>query len=425
MIERRGHCARLAAAGLAVAALGAGCEAEPSDLGLLPSGTSGPDGGAGQGGQAGAGGADAGPSEAGADAAPDAQEDAAPDAAPPPSFSFVVFGDNQFATESCTSGVPERLAVPEVVRSLSPTFVLSVGDLMDHGYDDGAYAKLVSCYEGMLAELPFFPTSGNHDMAKGGIWKYKAYLEEQLGTRNPSVWPGDFAGDFAVAYEDDPTEYSTDFDKPTHLDDVPSGVSFKTFYAVRFQNAYFISFEQGTRWWTNTPRSWVEKHLKAARSAPGIEHVFVTMHHPMYSVKMEETDPSECVKPVRQAYEALVRDYDVTAVFSGHVHLYERFYVPDDGSPTKSDSPPSIYPHDGHAVHYVTTGGGGGPLPNNCSPIPAPLKQYSFQYLQARRCGYHVTRVQVEGKKLTLSVIGVTGNASDHTTELWDEIVVQ
>jgi hypothetical protein len=103
------------------------------------------------------------------------------------------------------------------------------------------------------------------------------------------------------------------------------------------------------------------------------------------------------------------------------VHLYEHFAVPDDGTPTQQTPPPGSYANDGSAVHYVTTGGGGGPLPNGCSPPPNPKQQFSHGYLQNRHCGYHVTRVQVEGKKLAVSVIGISGDTASQSTETLDE----
>ena len=400
-----------------------GCGDEACDGSCVPGhGTAG-FGGAGTGATGlGAGGAGTGGAGAEAGSIPDA----GPDAPPPPSYSFVVFGDNQFATASCTSGVPERLAVPEVVRSLAPTFVMHVGDLMDHGYEAGAYAKFVSCYQGMLSELPLFPTSGNHDMGSGAILDYKTYLEGQLTTRNSAAYGAAYASDFAVTYEDDPNSYSTDPSNPGSTSDVPSGFSFKTYYSMRFKNAYVISFEIGTHWWADTPRSWLHQHLDEAHADPTIDHIFVIMHHPLYSTHMQDSSSSgECIKPVRDEYEQLFRDHDVTVVFNGHVHLYEHFYVPDDGTPTHQSPPPATYPHDGNAVHYITTGGGGGPTPNNCNPPPTPLQQVSYDYLQAGNCGYHVTRVQVEGKKLTVNVLEVSGDASSQSTSSWDEFTIE
>jgi hypothetical protein len=107
--------------------------------------------------------------------------------------------------------------------------------------------------------------------------------------------------------------------------------------------------------------------------------------------------------------------------FNGHVHLYEHFYVPDDGTHTQTDSPPTSYTHDGQAVHYVTTGGGG-PSPS-CDATPK--HQFSWDYFQKRGCGNHVTYVQVVGKSLRFQVIHVTGNESDYSTEIWDEFTIQ
>jgi hypothetical protein len=331
-------------------------------------------------------------------------------------FSFVIYGDTQFATANCTSGIPERLAVPKAIAALKPTFVLHTGDLMDHGYENGAYDQFQSCSDPMVSSAPFFPTSGNHDMGSGGILKYRKYLEYQLFTRNPAEYGASYAKDFVVAYGDDPATYSTDFDKPGDKSVVPSGVSFETFFAWRFQNAYFLSFEQGTRWWTNTPKPWVEKHLKAARSDPTIDHVFVLMHHPLYSTTMPDTDDSECILPVRKAYEALFRKHDVTMVFAGHAHLYEHFWVPDDDHETRADPHPATYAGDGSAIHYVITGGGGGPL-NSC---PTPKKETSWAFFQGRFCDYHVTRVAVDGKKLSVTAVTVSGKSTSYTTKTAD-----
>ena len=260
-------------------------------------------------------------------------------------------------------------------------------------------------------------------MGSGGIWAFKTYLEEQLFDRNADVWTGDYGGDVTVWYEDDPNEYSTDWDNKTHLDVVPSGVSYETFYAIRHANALVLSFEQGTRWWSNTPKSWLETHLAAAHTDPAIDHVFVIMHHPLYSTRMAELDSGECIQPVRNHYEQLFRDYDVTAVFAGHTHIYDRFYVPDDGTPTQTDQPPAVYAHDGQAVHYVVTGGAG-PVPG-CSPPPTVLHEFSFNYAQAQGCGHHFVRVDVEGSSLRFRVIGVEGSATDYTTTQWDEFRIE
>ena len=337
----------------------------------------------------------------------------------------MVFGDNQFATRSPTSGVPERMALPKVVVELKPDLVLHTGDLMDHGYEKGAYERFVEYYAGMLGAVPFFPTLGNHDAARGGTLSYKASLVQQLRTRNPRVGGKQFARDCRLWFEDDPKPYPQSFSDPAgpkFRPDLPSGVSFKTFYAFRFRNAVFLSLEQGTRWWANTPRSWVEKHLAAARKGAGVDHVFVFMHHPMYSTTMCESPPNpktpssgECIEPVRRLYEPLFRQYDVTMVFSGHAHLYDRCYVPDDGHATRADPPPTAYPHDGRGIHYIVTGGGGGPLNGG-----GLRQERSYSFLQRRVCAYHVTEVRVAGRQLDVKVHLIKGTEQAPAHELFD-----
>jgi hypothetical protein len=371
--------------------------------------------------------ADSAPDEADSDTAEpgdaDAPDEAEADVPPPPRFSFAVIADSQFATTSCTSGVSERTAVPRVLVDLAPAFVLEAGDLMDRAAEAGAYDQFENCYAPFLPLMPFFPTMGNHDAGSGGILAYKTYLERRLETANAAAWSGDYAADFPTWYEDDPTVYSTDFGAPTHTDTVPSGVSFKTFYAFRHANAYFVSMEIGTRWWSNTPTDWLDRHLAAAQADPAIDHVFVFLHHPIYSTTMADSGTGECTGPVREHYDPIFHARDVTMVFSGHAHVYDRFWVPDDGHRT-ADAPPTTYPHDGNGVHYIVTGGAGGPLPT-CSPMPAATGVVGWEYSQARGCGYHVTLVEVDGPRLTVRVIGVEGGSTDYTTSEWDRFTIE
>jgi len=347
-----------------------------------------------------------------------------------PAFSFVVFGDNQFATNSPTSGVPERMAIPNVVLALKPTFVLHTGDLMDHGRDPEAYERFVQYYDEMLRRVPFFPTMGNHDAGYPGIRNYKAYLKKQLWELNAGAFGPDYRERFNIFYEDDKADYPTRFDDPRcrgFKDRVPSGVSFKTFYAFRFANAYFISCEQGTRWWANTPTPWLERHLQQARGNSEIDHIVVYLHHPLYSTTMRESPPDpakpgsgECIAPVRRQFEPLFRTYDVTLAFSGHAHLYDHCYVPDDDHDTRAEPPPTRYPHDGQGVHYIVSGGGGGALNRG-----GWVKDRSYRYFQKRVCAYHVIQVEVAGKALSVTVHTVNGSAEKHTSTVFDRFTVE
>lgn len=344
---------------------------------------------------------------------------------------FVVFGDNQQAVNSADSGVRERLAAPRVIRDLKPDFVLSVGDLMDRGEAPGVYEKFAEYQQPFLAAVPFFPTMGNHDAL--GVAQYKRYLEKQLLEVNPKVFgPEKYAAAFKVFYGDDPVEYPTGFKSPDvakFKNVVPSGVNFKTNYAFAYRNCYFISMETGTRWWSNTPLPWLEKHLAAAAADPAIEHIFVYLHHPLYSTAMHDTPPDpkkpgsgECMRPVREAYEPLLKKYRVRMVFSGHVHNYEHLFVPFDGAPTRpaAGAPRPEHYRAADGIHYLITGGGGGPL----GKIGDVNRGPSYQFRQTGATGYHVLDVEVDGVDVTVRMVRVAGGAADFSGSVADRFAV-
>jgi hypothetical protein len=346
------------------------------------------------------------------------------EAGPPVVYSFVAMSDTQPPTTSCEiPGNPDMLAIPQAVLSLKPDFVIDMGDLMDHGGEKGAYDAFKSCYGDILLKVPFFPTMGNHDEDWGmGFTPYTKYLEEQLGKQNQSLVGVLYPRRFPLWYKDDPTKYSTDIDKPTMKNIVPSGFSWKTFYAFKYQNAYFLSFELMLPFFTDTPIPWVEKHLKAARADPTVEHIFVYLHYPLYISSADETDPDVGLYAVRKWYEALFRKYDVTMVLSGHAHMYSHAYVPDDGHATRTKRPPPVYTHDGKAIHYVVAGGSSWTI----NPLPDEYTdQKSYKYIQARGTGNHVVNVSVEGKKLTVHVISVRGDATTTKTSTLDRFVIE
>lgn len=346
----------------------------------------------------------------------------------PDSFSFVVFGDNQCAVNSAVSGVPERQAIPRLVRRLQPAFVLHTGDLMDRGENPQAYPRFHEYYHEMLSAAPFFPTLGNHDAL--GVHNYKAFLGDLLSRHNPQVYAGDYVRDFAVCFEDDPVMYPADFKSPLRHDfqpDVPTGVNFKTNYAFRYRNACFISLEVGTRWWSNTPRSWLERHLQRAAADPGIQHIIVWLHHPIYSVSMRETPPDpaqpgsgECLAPVREAYEPLFQKYRVSIVFSGHVHAYEHLFVPTDKQPSSGKFSDGRFPGRDGGIHYQVTGGGGGPLNRSSSG----RQELSQAFLQQRFCAYHVLQVTVRGGELQVQALKLQGGPDEFTTAVADAYIL-
>ena len=68
-----------------------------------------------------------------------------------------------------------------------------------------------------------------------------------------------------------------------------------------------------------------------------MKHVFVVMHHPPFSISLHGGQAE-----LREAWTPLFERYEVSAVFSGHDHVYSRA--------------------ERNGVRYFVSGGGGAPL---------------------------------------------------------------
>ena len=344
-------------------------------------------------------------------------------------YSFVVLGDTQFHNNDCHAGPTELNAVPRAVLALQPDFLLHVGDLMHEARDPGTYHVFNKCMAEMVNRVPMFPAVGNHDMDYDlGIINFREYLQHQIFLRNAVLWGSSYAADFPITYQDDQAVYSQDKDEPREFDLVPSGFAHKLYYAFRHRNAYFVVFEVGTRWEVCTPPKWVERHLRLARSDPSIEHLFVLLHHPLYSTFMDETGGGDTLTSVRGPYEGLFRKYDVTTVFTGHAHVYEHFYVPDDGKPTRSPHrKEQRYVQDGSGVHHLTVGPSGSAyMPGDyCQNIPEPREEPSLAYLQGRGCGHNMAQVIVRGKDVDVNIVGLKGNPKAFQLSVWDSFTIK
>jgi 3',5'-cyclic AMP phosphodiesterase CpdA len=127
--------------------------------------------------------------------------------------------------------------------------------------------------------------------------------------------------------------------------------------------------------------AWLERELIAARQDPAMRHVFVVMHHPPFSVSLHGGS-----RDLRERWTPLFEKYQVTAVFSGHDHVYERAE------------------HNG--IRYFVSGGGGAPLyPRRPHPSAADLD--AVKKLERT---FHFLRVTVTGGR-----VEVTGVRSDGT----------
>jgi 3',5'-cyclic AMP phosphodiesterase CpdA len=260
-------------------------------------------------------------------------------------FSFVVVGDSR-------NGIEQHRRVVQRMSQEVPDFVLGTGDMVDEGFRQEQWQQFFDVESEMLRDNVYFPALGNHDRQGRGRTadSYRAFFS------------------------------------------VPeNGGDSERYYAFTYASARFLVLDSNAYSFALTDQtSWIERELIAARQDPSIHHIFVVMHHPPFSISLHggATD-------LRERWTPLFEQYNVSAVFSGHDHVYERA--------------------DHNGVRYFVSGGGGAPLyPRR--PKPSAIDSAAVKKFERV---LHYLRVTVTGNRLEVSAIRADGTAIETTT--WTE----
>ena len=264
-----------------------------------------------------------------------------------------------FVAYGDTRSNPEahKKVITEIV-SLHPEFVLQSGDLVSDGRNPSQWAQFDQITAPLrAAHIAYYPARGNHD----------------LGTFYPHYVPNTFDSG----------------DKTNKL-----------FYAFSRHDNRFIIVDSMEEYGPGSKQYvWLEGEL--ARSSKTSVNMFVMFHEGPFSV-----GPHGPTLEAQKYLHPLFVKYHPRAVFCGHDHLYYR---------TKRDG-----------VTYIVTGGGGAPpyRPQNSQvAIPGDVFQQDVDSLgrplgdaQYAALIYHAIRCEVEGPRVTATVIRPDGSVIDKFT---------
>jgi len=254
-----------------------------------------------------------------------------------------------------TNPIAHAEVIHEIV-GMRPEFVLQSGDLVSDGGNPRQWAQFEQITKPLRdAGIAYYPARGNHD----------------LGRYYPSC-------------------VTEPFDSGDRIH--------KLYYAfTRHRNRFIIvdsmePYQPGSRQYV-----WLEYELARARKTA--INTFVMFHEGPFSVGPHGSTPE-----AQKYLHPLFVKYHPRAVFCGHDHLYYR---------TTRDG-----------VTYVVTGGGGAPpyRPENAQiAIPGdvfvtdvdnmgrPLSDSDYNALI-----YHAIRCDVDGPRVTFTVIRLDGTVIDH-----------
>jgi 3',5'-cyclic AMP phosphodiesterase CpdA len=321
-------------------------------------------------------------------------------------FSFVAYGDTRGGSDSNVPGdgqiiQPQHSRIVDRViahmHTLASTpfpirFVLQSGDAVLRGTDAAMWNISFNPIIERLtktANLPYYFTAGNHDVAVGGNAGRAQGLQQTLTAMSKLIPPDG---------------------SPRRLNGYPT-------YAFGYGNSFFIALDSNIAddqvqlaWVTNQL-----EHLDRRR----YRHVITFFHHPPFSSgphgravapggdqKLADR-PEPQTAAIRNLWLPLFRKHHVDLTITGHDHLFDHWverYV-DRGRTYRMD--------------HVVTGGGGAPI---YTYIGEPdLRAYiSANAAQAVRLDHpmkpgvtadanpsHFVTIRVDGERLSLEVTGI------------------
>lgn len=265
---------------------------------------------------------------------------------------FLVHGDSRdgLPLEPGAGASPqERAALMARMVAESPDFVIHAGDIARVGGMESQWLTFDADYAPLRdAGIALVPVLGNHEYLgsnEDGLDSYFARFPHLLGRK----W-----------------------------------------YDLRYRDLLLLVLDSNVGELAEYERAaqdrWLGETLDAAEADGSVGRVLVFTHHPALSNR--STTGSGPEPWVRETVLAAARDHGkVRAIFSGHVHTYERFVV-------------------GH-VQCVVTGGGGSPLHALAGKETLAVDAYEG----ARR--YHFVRIEVgEGVRATVEMLGEDGSWS-------------
>ncbi|MHA1792605.1 MAG: fibronectin type III domain-containing protein [Promethearchaeota archaeon] len=257
----------------------------------------------------------------------------------PDVVSFCVYGDTR-PPDSRNKDVVALMAKRD------PQFWLHVGDLVGAGGSMPQWDTFLDELRGLSEYSSFMPVIGNHE-----------YYGESSGE------PMNFYEIFALPGDESTFAFS--------VGDVLI-MALNTRDWSKWTDGHAVKPEELA--WAN--QTLAENYLK-------YKWILLYCHYPPFSTWGVDTKVVNDIKP-------LAERYDVDVVFTGHVHNYERFDVPNNQTGNTN-------------ITYFVTGGGGAPL--DSASGSSDFSQAYFSQYQYLYCNITDTSMYVECVNLTESVI--------------------
>ena len=227
-------------------------------------------------------------------------------------FRFLVVGDTQ-NNQSTSAGINKD--VSHAMARHGAGFILHVGDHVEGGNTFSQIINYFNYSQEITSMTPIVPVFGNHEFS-GGVTGNKTKLDNYFvgcdNTKESLFYSYDYHNIHILVLN----TFTIDMDNLSNYDIIKPG-------SPQYQFA--------------------QSDLSAAKNNPGIDHIFVALHVPLYSRGASGGgDNSHLI----DYFETMFVQNGVKVVFSGHSHNYQHLQKN----------------YNGHKIIYIISGGGGGKL---------------------------------------------------------------
>jgi hypothetical protein len=282
----------------------------------------------------------------------------------PTKMHFLVFGDSK--------GSEHFASVLKRADALQPDFCITTADLVDVGGGESGkynYQLLDSMGGWFMRKYAMWPTVGNHEEYGG----------------------------------DDGIENFTNF----------FGME-KAMYSFEYGNAKFIALPWPKVREDSVKLQWLEAELKAAHG----KHIFIYKHRPHFTVGAKAYSDVEGVKTETTK---LYDKYNVTAVFSGHDHIYYRTKRNTTNYIISAGAGAPIYPlmREDDAIEADVYYGQRTAEELNAGAAPYKFHAADGTVTDLSEAMYYVLSVKVDGNSVSIEMI------DEKTGKVWDSAVIK
>ena len=249
------------------------------------------------------------------------------------STRFLVYGDAR-------NDAAAHLRVVRGMREEAADFVLQTGDMVADGTDLADWQELFDATRLLYADLPVFPTLGNHEACTSG--KGVAFYRHFVRT--------------------------------------PTGPGSEAFYVFDYGPVRMLVLDSNQSLERGSPqRAWLESEALRAQETSAPPHLFAAIHHGPFSSGGHGPNLNIAGTDVEQ----LLRRAGVELIFEGHDHTFER--------------------GDSAGLKYVISGGAGAPLYVTNHELPYQLAfepSYHFTRVVVDGERVSITAIRKDGSVL-------------------------